>query len=79
MELPPETVYNIFAHAELETCVDLREVSTLWYAAFNQLDARLLKQKVKERNPWLKPGEDGTELKTWRDCVRVFVGRLGVR
>lgn len=52
MELPPETVYNIFAHAELETCVDLREVSTLWYAAFNQLDARLLKQKVKERNPW---------------------------
>ena len=76
MELPPETVYNIFAHAELETCVDLREVSTFWYAAFNQLDARLLKQKVKERNPWLKPGEDGTELKTWRDCVRVFVGRL---
>ncbi|RMI95679.1 hypothetical protein BD777DRAFT_129531 [Yarrowia lipolytica] len=68
MELPPETVYNIFAHAELETCVDLREVSTFWYAAFNQLDARLLKQK---------PGEDGTELKTWRDCVRVFVGRLG--
>lgn len=76
MDLPLEIVCNIYAHAELETCVNLREVNSYWYAAFNQLDVRLLRDKVKERNPWLKPGEDGTGLKTWSECLRVFVARV---
>lgn len=76
MDLPFEIVCTIYAYADLETCVNLREVSSYWYEAFNQLDGRLFKDKLKERNPWLKHGEDGTGLKTWSECLRVFVARV---
>ncbi|KAG5358542.1 hypothetical protein CJU89_5143 [Yarrowia sp. B02] len=71
--LPAEIISHIYAAADLETCVALREVSTRWYTVFQESEC-LLRAKLRRRNPWMKPGDP--ELKTWHDCVLVFVGRL---
>lgn len=71
--LPIEIMEMIFDLSSLEACVALREASKGWYAAF-QNSERIMKRKMKQRNPWMKPGDP--ELQTWADCVLVFVGRL---
>lgn len=72
--LPLEIVLLIYASVDdLETCVVMRQVSTDWFSVFQHADP-ILKTKLKERSPWMTPG-DG-EMETWQDCVLVFVGRL---
>lgn len=75
MDIPLEIIIRVYSYASLEACVDLREIDTYWYAAFKQLDETVLKPKVQARNGWIQPGEDGTGLKTWGDCARVFAAR----
>lgn len=70
--LPPEILAAIFNACDLETCISLREVDSAWYLLFQRSDSAL-RQKMAVRNPWIKPGDD---LRTWRDCVLVFVTRL---
>ncbi|KAG5366033.1 hypothetical protein CJU89_0443 [Yarrowia sp. B02] len=71
--LPLEIISLIYASADLETCVALRQVSSVWYSTFQALDT-ILAPKMRARNPWIEPGD--ADLSTWRDCVLVFVGRL---
>ncbi|KAG5358547.1 hypothetical protein CJU89_5152 [Yarrowia sp. B02] len=70
--LPPEIMANIYAAADLETCVVLRQVSTKWYALFQLLD-HMWSCKLRVRNPWMCPGD--SDMKTWQDCMLAFVGR----
>ncbi|AOW00158.1 hypothetical protein LXG23DRAFT_50885 [Yarrowia lipolytica] len=71
--LPPEIMTMIYARVDLETCVAIRQVSSKWYTIFQQSDS-ILRTKLRQRNPWMKPG-DG-EMKTWQDCALLLVGRL---
>lgn len=71
--VPPEIILLIYSFADLETCAVLREVSSQWYSIFHDIDV-LWKSKMRERNPWMVPG-DG-DLETWQDVVLVFVKRL---
>ena len=71
--LPFELMTFVYSYSDLETCTNLREVSSGWFSAFRQLEP-LLKEKMQKRNPWITPG-DG-DLITWADCVLVFVARL---
>lgn len=71
--LPLEIKHLIFSFSSLESCVALREVNKDWYSTFQNSEA-VLERKMKERNPWIKPGDP--DLQTWADCVLVFAGRL---
>lgn len=73
--IPVEVMELIFECADIESCVILRQVNSAWYGAFQACQG-VLKTKVLERTLVLEPGEDGTELYTWGDCVLVFSGRL---
>lgn len=73
MKLPTEIMGIIYGSCNLETCVALREVNKAWYAAFQNSEPAM-EHKMKERNPWIKPGDP--DLQTWADCVLVFAGRL---
>jgi hypothetical protein len=68
--LPQEIMRLIYEAADLETCVSLREVSSAWYTAFQEVDFRA---QMKARNPWTEPVDD---FNSWTDCVLVFVARL---
>lgn len=70
--VPPEIMEMIFSACDLETCVRLREVSSVWYLLFQKSDVTL-RQKMLARDPWIRPGDD---LSSWRDCAMVFVTRL---
>lgn len=63
----------VYSLSDLETCVSLREANSEWYRVFQQIK-HLLKRKLKQRNPWMEPGD--WDLQTWQDCVLVFVARL---
>lgn len=69
--LPPELMQLVYSFCDLESCVALRQVNSLWFHGFQKVDLEL---KMASRNPWIQPG-DG-DLKTWTDCVLVFVARL---
>lgn len=71
LSLPPELIHLVYSFCDVETCVTLRQVSSTWFHGFENVD---LEQKLASRNPWIRP-EDG-DLKTWTDCVLVFVARL---
>lgn len=77
-DIPLEVAGIIFEHCDLESIVQLQQVSSYWYSAYRSLD-NVLKTKVQSRNPWMELGENGTELDTWGDCALVFVGRLNSR
>lgn len=68
--LPLEILGMIYAAADLETCVIMRQVCSAWYHLFQEVDFR---PKLIARNPWMKPQDD---LGSWTDCVLVFVARL---
>lgn len=70
--LPAEIIHSIYSASSLETCCALRQVSRAWYAEFEQ--SHVMRQKLRLRNPWIKPGQD--DLRSWQDCVLVFVARL---
>lgn len=65
----------VYGHCELEECVSMRLVSRFGYWMFHR-SQETLKQKLQDRNPTIKPGESGSELVTWLDCVLVFAARL---
>lgn len=69
--LPAEILAMIYAAADLETCVEMRQVCSAWYHMFQELDFR---PRLKARNPWMEPQDD---FSSWKDCVLVFVARLG--
>lgn len=73
ISIPLEIASMVYSFADLESCVALREVSSEWYSSFQHMD-HVLSKKLKQRNPWMQPGD--SDLKTWRDCVLVFVARL---
>lgn len=75
VDIPIEVAGLIFSHCDLESIVQLRQVSPFWYSTYQSLEG-VLKTKVQSRNPWMEPGENGTELETWGDCALAFVGRL---
>lgn len=68
--LPAEILAMIYATADLETCVEMRQVCSAWYHMFQELD---LRPRLKARNPWMEPQDD---FSSWKDCVLVFVARL---
>lgn len=72
--LPLDIMGLIFNFADLETCVQLRQVSSGWYAAYKLYDYTM-SQKMRLRTLGMSP-DPGTELQTWGDCALVFVGRL---
>lgn len=69
---PPEIAALVFSHLDLQSCVALREASTSWFAIF-QGSEHVLRDKLRQRNPWMRPEGDMT---SWADCVLVFVKRL---
>lgn len=71
--IPADIMSLIFAATDIDTCVELREVSKDWYAAFHDSEG-VLERKLSKRNLWIKPGDD--DLQSWADCVLVFVRRL---
>lgn len=71
--LPPEIMRLVYYLLPLETCVILRQVSTAWYSVFHD-SSDILSNKLHQRNSWIRPG-DG-DLRTWQDCVLVFVQRM---
>lgn len=70
--LPSEIMRQIYSVSSLESCCALRQVSKAWYAEFEQ--SHVMRSKLQTRNPWIKPGEG--DLRSWQDCVLVFVARL---
>lgn len=70
--LPLEVASLIFQYSNLETCVDLRSVSSHWYASYQKC-SHIFEPKVKERFPWFQL-EAG--LPTWADCALVFISRI---
>lgn len=74
-EIPLEIALAIYSCCDLETCIDLRAVSSFWYEAFEHAD-KIVKSKVQGRNGVLQPGEPGSELLTWSHCALVLVTRL---
>lgn len=67
-DLPLEMMCIIYSLADLETCVNLRQVSSSWFAAYHHIN--IWEQKLNERNPWFKLDEKSS------DSVLVFVNRL---
>lgn len=72
-DIPFEIMSMIYSQADLESCVNLRQVSSSWFEAFFEIES-ILASKVKARNPWFKPGD--ADVATWADCALVFVARL---
>ncbi|KAG5369711.1 hypothetical protein CJU90_3217 [Yarrowia sp. C11] len=66
---PLEISTIIMSYCSLETCVSLRQVSRVWYHAFQLTD---LESSVKQRCPWFRL--EG-ELHSWSECALVFVQR----
>lgn len=73
VEIPADIMGLIFAATDIATCVELREVSKDWHSAFNDSEG-VMERKLRERNPWIKPGD--SDLQSWADCLLVFVRRL---
>lgn len=71
-QFPFEITSKIYAVADLESYVSLRQVGCECYTDFHCIDD-ILEAKMTARNPWMKPRVDG--LSTWRDCVLVFAAR----
>lgn len=71
-DIPLEIAAMVYSYCDLESFVQLRQVSTCWYNAFQQTDSTL-EAVVKNRFPWMRL--EG-ELMTWRDCALVFVQRV---
>lgn len=70
--LPVEIATMVYSYCDLETSCVLRRVSTQWYYAFHECE-RVFEHKLNDRCPSLYP--EG-HLKSWADCVLVFVNRL---
>lgn len=73
LKLPLEIMGLVYSLASLESCVALREVNKAWYLAFQNSET-VMERKMKERNPWIQPGDP--DLRNWADCVHVFAGRI---
>lgn len=67
-----EIINTIYGHCDLESAVNLRQVSSSWYRGYNDAETTL-KSKLNERCPWFLPS---ATLSTWADCALVFVSRL---
>lgn len=72
IDISPEVASMIFSYSDVESCVQLREVSSFWYTSFQQAEA-VLELVVRRRSPWMHLSGD---LLSWRDCTLVFVKRL---
>ncbi|KAG5359154.1 hypothetical protein CJU90_3889 [Yarrowia sp. C11] len=70
--IPYEVAFSIFSFCDLESCVALRNTNSFWFRMYSQAE-NILKPALQKRAPWLKPEGD---VKTWADCVLVFVSRL---
>lgn len=70
-DLPLGIATTLYAQCDLETCIALRQANTFWYSCY-ELSESTLKDKVQERNPWMKP--EG-EWRTWGDCALVIESR----
>ncbi|KAG5373229.1 hypothetical protein CJU90_0915 [Yarrowia sp. C11] len=70
--LPSEVAHMIFSFCDLESCVALRNANSFWFRQYSQAE-HILKPALRKRAPWLQPEGD---MKTWADCVLVFVSRL---
>lgn len=73
--LPVELAAIVYSHCDAESAVALRLTCLYWYLAF-QVSDYFLKPIVLARNPFIRP--EG-QLKTWGDCLLVFVSRLPCR
>lgn len=70
--VPVEISSLIFSHCDLESCVQLRQVSSFWYTMYRDSDLTL-GDMLWSRDPFFRPD---AEIKTWGHCVLVFVARL---
>lgn len=66
--LPHEVQCMIYEQLDLESCVQLRQVSHAWYSSYQNCE-HILKPKLLERFPFMAES-------TWADSVLVFVSRL---
>ncbi|KAG5357254.1 hypothetical protein CJU90_6081 [Yarrowia sp. C11] len=73
VNLSPECMSLVYLFSDLETCVSLREVNSDWYHMFRNIED-ILRSKLRARNPFIEPGD--ADLKSYADCVLLFVSRL---
>lgn len=73
--LPIEISTLVYSHCDAESAVALRLTSLNWYLAYQTCD-HVLKPIIQSRNPFIFP--EG-QLKSWGDCLLVFVSRLPCR
>lgn len=72
LQIPVEVAAMVYSYCSLESCLALRHVTSQWYHAFHDCEG-IFEQKLNERCPWIYPEGD---LKSWADCVLVFLARL---
>lgn len=71
--VPPELASLILKNCDdLETCVNLREVNSVFYQEYSHCETEL-RTKIMRRYPWFHREED---IFTWAECVLVYVKRI---
>lgn len=73
--LPPEIIHQIFDNADIADSLALGDTCSSIRNAANGWAGNALAPKVKERVPWIRPGNDGFEQSTWFGCARLICAR----
>lgn len=73
----PEVLTQVYKACNLETCVELSEVSKAHRELWRSLDSTMVREKVLERAPWFSLDESasGTGLDTWHKCALMVINR----
>lgn len=66
---------KIYKQATLEDTLALSLTCRTFKSILDSQDTTLVAAMVQQRVPWMRPGESGTGLGTWRDCARVVCAR----
>lgn len=71
--VPPELASLILKNCDdLETCVNLREVNSIFYQEYSHCEPEF-RTKIMSRYPWFHREEDTF---TWAECVLVYLKRM---
>lgn len=73
--IPAELACIIMRHCDLESSVNLRQVSSVFYQSYFHCENEL-REKIARRYPWFHREED---IFTWAECVLVYVKRMSGR
>lgn len=73
-DLPTEVWLEVLRHADLETVVLLGQTDKTLRQMCHTFDT-VIEAKLRKRVPWIQPGNDGIEPRTWYDCARFVCER----